>query len=98
MLYDPKWEVKADPLSLESLIAWLEKQPANGVYDAVSADKCLLAQWLKSQDRAARLVGGGNSFRYSFNGSTVELNRFDPVVFGMGEYTFGAALHRARRM
>ncbi len=27
MLYDPKWEVKADPFSLENLIAWLENQP-----------------------------------------------------------------------
>ena len=35
MLYDPKWEkpeVKADPFSLDALIAWLEKQPANGTY------------------------------------------------------------------
>jgi hypothetical protein len=27
MLYDPKWEAKTtDPFTLESLIAWLEKQ------------------------------------------------------------------------
>lgn len=35
MLYDKRWdkpEVNADPFSVDSLVAWLEKQPAAKVY------------------------------------------------------------------
>lgn len=48
MLYDPKWEkteTKADPFSLESLIAWLEKQPAGRSYSYTCNGHCLLAQY-----------------------------------------------------
>lgn len=48
MLYDPKWqktETKSDPFSLESLIAWLEKQPANASYCYLSNGECLLAHY-----------------------------------------------------
>jgi hypothetical protein len=45
MLYDKRWEkpeVKADPLTLESLIAWLEKQPSHKKYDFHNCEgKCL---------------------------------------------------------
>ena len=47
MLYDPKWEgeVKADPFKIESLVAWLEKQPADEQYCYLSNGECLLAQY-----------------------------------------------------
>jgi hypothetical protein len=45
MLYDPKWEVKTDPFTLDSLIAWLEKQPADGTYCYDSNGCCILAQY-----------------------------------------------------
>lgn len=47
MLYDPKWEVqtKPDVFSLESLIAWLEKQPAKVSYKYNCNGHCMLAQY-----------------------------------------------------
>jgi len=53
MLYDPKWEktVKADPLSLPALIAWLEQQPANLRYCYTSVGHCLAAQYNASIGR-----------------------------------------------
>ena len=48
MLYDKRWdkpEVKADPFSLDSLVAWLEKQPAAKVYCYEDTGVCLLSQY-----------------------------------------------------
>ena len=105
MLYDKRWEkpeVKADPFSLESLIAWLEKQPADKPYDYIDSTNCLLCQYFRS-------VG--------FNVYTLSGNDFDirgrlgfiefPVILqnvSQGDYeterrrawTYGAALARAR--
>lgn len=52
MLYDPKWEVevRTDPFSLESLIAWLEKMPAEGYYKRLVPRQCLLGQWIRAAD------------------------------------------------
>jgi len=59
MLYDPKWEqqTKADPLSLESLIAWLEKQPADGEYDYTDPLNCLMCQYFSAQGLSVRDAG-----------------------------------------
>ena len=83
MLYDPKWnqEAKAEPLSLESLIAWLEKQSADTEYDSGNPHKCLFAQYL---GRTAPAL------------LSVEYGR-DATDIAYGEpNTFGAALERAR--
>lgn len=90
MLYDPKWEqkTKADPFSLVSLIAWLQKQNPNAHYDYCIPQECLIGQWLKSSGIAEcglkshqvqRLFGG----------------RGDDIVIPHPR-TFGAALERAR--
>lgn len=87
MLYDPKWEQKtaADPLSLESLIAWLEKQPASATYDYRVLDACLIAQWsgrcLLSFEVNALFGGNGSWIAQGEPGAN---------------WTFGAALKRAR--
>lgn len=52
MLYDKRWEkpeIKADPFSLENLIAWLEKQPHQKEYNYCDPTDCLIGQYLKSQ-------------------------------------------------
>lgn len=102
MLYDPKWEVKADPLSLESLIAWLEQQPSNHFYPVTEARYCLLAQWLKSMDPATDGdTSGRHSFCYIFRGQPINLGMFRDVVLGISDLnprTFGAALERARAL
>ena len=45
MLYDPKWEVKADPFSLADFIAWLETQPADERYDWHDVHGCACARY-----------------------------------------------------
>lgn len=49
MLFNPKWldryYTDLDPLGLDTLIAWLEKQPREEWYDYRSCHSCLLAQY-----------------------------------------------------
>jgi len=84
MLFDPKW----NPLSLESLIAWLEKQPAQTTYDYQVPDRCLIAQWsgqcLSSFEVDALFGGKGLWIAQGRSGPQYE------------RWTFGAALERAR--
>jgi hypothetical protein len=100
MLYDPKWakqaETKADPFTLESLIAWLEKQPANSTYPFYNCrGECLFSQYLAHCGFAKRPV---DYDREGFRGWDILHN--DPLR-GIAEtepWTFGAALKRARAL
>ena len=98
MLYDPKWEVgtKADPLTLESLIAWLEKQPASRAYNYDDCNgKCLYGLYMAT-----------HGFNWEKSGACgahcapVERRQFCSLVYGTVAaavpWTFGAALERAR--
>lgn len=87
MLYNEAWskskvEVKADPFSLESIIAWGEKQPADRNYNWVSSD-CYLCQYLKA-----------NGYKVS-DYDKININDRVDVAFDR-PHTFGAALTRAR--
>lgn len=93
MLFDPKWqEAKADPFSLESLIAWLEKQPAKTPYDYCWPETCLVAQYLRAQGVRDYVLG------------TIDLDRIGWKEIAQGHpfetdrWTFGAALSRARAL
>lgn len=100
MLYDPKWEApaKADPLSLDSLIAWLEKQPAGRMYEYTDEQECALGQWLKSIDPERRPGSPGTGcYVYIVNSNVVDLEKFDAIAIGHPR-TLGAALNRAREM
>lgn len=101
MLYDKRWDktTKADPFTLESLIAWLEKQPADRTYHYTCQDGCLLAEYFRS--------AGFESARVTFNVLHIGVtHREFPDVFrqiaidtGVGlkrNWTFGVALERAR--
>ena len=89
MLYNKNWEkthIKADPFSLENLIAWLEKQPAQKEYDYLNCEGyCLIGQYLTAH-------GKHWSRDYDLLGDSCL--RVD--VAGTAPYTFGAALNRAR--
>ena len=79
---------KPDVFSLESLIAWLEKMPADNAYNAANPRECLLGQWIMSagvDDPTITSVTMGN--RMPFNDIAVAR-----------PYTFGAALDRARAL
>lgn len=101
MFFDPtcKPEVKADPFSLQSLIAWLEKQPADIPYCFTDVGHCLLAQYLNASGLPTHNVNP-NGFYLEPKKNFVPL----PWVFnrianghGDGPSTFGGALYRARK-
>ena len=96
MLYDPKWEteVKADPFSLESLIAWLEKQPVDKVYDFNDCGGgCLLEQYAAAMgipDECGRYGKLDDLFDRGVS------PRHRPAIAVQKPWTFGAALARAK--
>jgi hypothetical protein len=98
MLYDPKWEVKTDPFTFESLIAWLERQPAQKEYCFMDNGGCLFFQYL--EEMGVDVVGvGGASFRREADdrdGGRHPLPTGWPSLASLEPHTFGAALERAR--
>lgn len=99
MLYDKRWdkpEVKADPFSLDSLIAWLEKQPADQPYCYENTGKCLHHQYFVAMGVA--LFGGVGGTRVKLkNGRSVDFSQGFIDTACDEPHTFGAALDRARR-
>lgn len=100
MLWNPKWkkpETKADPFTLESLIAWLEKQPAHIAYDYTDSSNCLLCQYFRAQGfNVNTLSCGGFDIKGSRAPDITYPYIFCKVSNAMGSETFGAALNRAR--
>ena len=94
MLYDPSWEHKADPFTMEGLIAWLEKMPPAKRYDyANTSGNCVYGQYL-----AAHGVPWDESGATGF--CDHQRADFCDRVYGQvaleRPWTFGAALARAR--
>lgn len=95
MLFDPKWEVavKADPLSLDSLIEWLETQNPQQQYDYCWPETCAVAQYLVAKNHPQTVL------------TSMELDRlgWHEIAQGTSEdgaadrWTFGAVLRRARK-
>lgn len=103
MFFDPgtKREAKADPLSLDSLIAWLEKQPADQEYDYGCNGTCMLASYFRSVN--PNFCSVGTSYASFFDGENFSEwalpDGWDDIAFGDGgSRTFGAALDRARAL
>lgn len=95
MLFDPKWEkpeVKADPFSLESLIAWLEKQPADRTYDFCQPSSCLIAEYLKARGEKNIIL---LSNEVDALGWTAIVH---PRPTNKSGWTYGKALTRARSL
>ncbi len=94
MLYNPEW-TKADPLDIKTLIAWLEKQPADKSYNYQDCRGCVLAQYFRAHGFEFAMV---DSKRVWSPRRTVNL----PVGWNwnavIGERTMGAALERFRTL
>ena len=88
----------SDPLSLDSLITWLEQQPANGGYDYACALECVVARWLKSIDPRSH-ANWPRQYQYTVNGATWSMDAFRNIAAGKcrpEDWTYGEALKRAR--
>jgi hypothetical protein len=82
MLYDPKWGQPSLKPSLEGLIAWLERQPADEAYCIALFRECVMGQYHHSIGAEPPVALG--------KGWMAEVSFAQP-------YTFGAALERARQ-
>jgi len=103
MLYDPKWEVevKADPFSLDTLISWLEKQPAKTAYNYSCNGHCLLAQYFTAMGFVG-VAMYSDVFEHDGAPDVKLPPHFDDIAVGEPgvsmKLTFGAALWRARKV
>lgn len=105
MLNNPNWNNPVDAMSMDSLISWLEKKPADGTYFYGSSQECLLAQYFR--DQGVQVTALGNT-RLLIEGEKhcteipVGFQRTAGYPFGTrtsdGGQTFGAALERARQL
>lgn len=93
MLFDPKWEVqtKPDVFSLESLIAWLEKQPADRQYDYCLPGTCLVAQYLSANGVEDSTLSSEDLDRLGWHDIAQDEDGLPQ------DWTFGGALCRARK-
>jgi len=89
MLYDKRWQTN----TVESLIWWLEQQPAKSRYIYEDRDNCLLCQYYKAHGIDAGSMSASN---YWVDRQEYQLpEHFNDVAIA-GRKTFGAALQRAR--
>jgi hypothetical protein len=107
MLYDKRWdakvEQKADPFKLETLIAWLEYQPADKEYCYTDNGYCLLGQYFSAAGYKNVQVYSNLVFYHGCAKSRVEYPySFNRIANGMDDRadwkyvrTFGGALKRA---
>ena len=94
--------VTADPFSLESLVAWLEKQPAGQTYCYTDHGYCLLGQYFAAHgykdvqvfsDPIIKHAGCLTGTPYPREFNKIALGNWNDKV-----HTFGAALSRARAL
>lgn len=92
MLYNPKGgqQTKADLLKIETIISWLEQQPAHQTYDYhAMCGRCLFGQYFT--------VHGVDWVDGYFD--LINIDTYLPSkIAGELPWTFGAALERAREM
>lgn len=85
--FDPQPATKADPYKLETLITWLEKQPAHRRYNFLNCDgACLIDQYLGKNTSTRKYL--------EFCSAT----NWDRSIACPYPRTFGAALSRARAL
>lgn len=100
MLNNPNWNKPVDVMSMNSLISWLEKKPADGTYLYGSTQECLLAQYFRDQGVQVGALGNTRMLIEGEKHCTeipLGFQRTAGYPCGGGQ-TFGAALERARQL
>src|SRR5882724_1068161 len=94
-----------DILTLDSLIAWLEQRPADGIYNYSYPTGCLLYQYFKAKGLTILSVVSSSYTTRSFSGTEERHSLpagWSKVALGSKigypEWTYGAALQRARAL
>lgn len=96
MLYDKRWEITADPLSLESLVAWLETMPPRGRYDFNNCrGGCLYGLYMRHHGISWAESGGCSSRDSGQERADFCAKVYDKVACET-PWTFGSALKRAQ--
>ena len=105
MLFDPAWkEAKTgDKFSLDTLIAWLERQPVDGTYNYINSNQCLLAKYYTEMYGEPICVSSYGNHGYA-SGSARDFpspDSFWKVAAHINagfhkDWTFGGALRRAK--
>lgn len=89
----------ADPFSPSSIVAWLEKQPADAAYDYCNPFNCLLCQYFRACGLKCNSVTFNHRFPTLTSGGFV-FPMFLKMISQGADYqecwTFGQALERAR--
>lgn len=101
MLYDKRWEKKAETkpaFSLDTLIAWLEKQEADRVYCYQDNGGCLFAQYFSEHGYASPSCGGNYVRESEKRDQRDWFPRGWDMIAAEFPRTFGAALERARKL
>lgn len=91
----PYWQrqVTADPFTLESLIAWLEMQPADGTYIYTSSRNCVLCQYFRDMGFCNPRI---SISLLCYDHGTVYFPKVFDRIANKDDQTFGDALQRAR--
>jgi len=99
MLYDPKWALKNEPFSLQSLIGWLEQQNPLEEYCYSSTGECLLARYFTACGFNKVIMAAGFFYHWPRPNGLYEMTPLPPHFNDIAKgkvRTFGAALARAR--
>ena len=111
MLFNKDWDkpkkttpqkTKADPFRLDTLLQWLEMQPADAYYLYGSAQLCVLSQYFKAHGYKKVHMGTEQFTSEEMLGFAVWLPPdFDEIARGgdgldFRRHTFGKALQRAK--
>src|SRR5258706_344556 len=95
MFFDPKWRSRQDALTRRSLVAWLEKKPADRGYCYSSNGRCLLATFFRACGFKS-IVVEPDHFSHAESFGPVKLPRSFVLIAALRPHTYGAALDRAR--
>jgi hypothetical protein len=108
MLFNLKWNKTAEtaekpqinnPLSLDAVIAWLEKQPANQRYDYCDPENCMAAQYNQSIGRKYLAYRPIIAARRGYSNFDTMLEEIAQGSEGdTRKQNFGSALKRARKL